>query len=88
MDMLIMTMYPIDTTKFFSAIKKKETMKFAQKDRTEKYIQWNNKTQKRKCEFSQMTLLFSNFYVSCLFGSQWLKKQKNEKRATRGGKGG
>lgn len=37
--MLIMTMYPIDTTKFFSAIKRKETMKFAEKDRTEKYIQ-------------------------------------------------
>lgn len=34
-----------------------------------------------------MTLLFSNFYVSCLFGSQWLKKKKkNEERATRGGK--
>lgn len=37
--MLIMTMYPLDTTKFFSAIKKKETMKFAEKDKTEKYIQ-------------------------------------------------
>lgn len=81
-------MYHIDTTKFSSAIKKKETMKFAEKDKTEKYIQWNNKNQNRKCEFSQMLLLFSNFYASCLFGSQQLKGQKNKERAARGGKGG
>lgn len=39
MDMLIMTMYHIDTMNLFSVIKKKETMKFAEKDKTEKYIQ-------------------------------------------------